>query len=69
MSVTLIGAALVVTVLAQWVVAALVYYDATRLNHDRPGDMSMAIWAPLGGFVVIAVYLSERKRLAKTDAS
>jgi hypothetical protein len=50
--------------IGQYLCAVIIYYDAKRLELDRPSDYSIGMYVPLGGWIVIRVYLSERKRLA-----
>ncbi|MFC3959343.1 hypothetical protein [Halovivax cerinus] len=66
----LIVVALAITLaVGQWLVAAVVYIDARRLGLDRPGHYPLAIVVPLAGFVVVAVYATERTRLAERTAA
>ncbi|WP_440765374.1 hypothetical protein [Natronorubrum sp. DTA7] len=64
-TIVMVGVALVLIV--QYLCAIVIYYDAKRLGIENPSHYSMGVYVPLGGVLVIPVYVSRRKDLAGTD--
>ncbi|WP_436343310.1 hypothetical protein [Natronorubrum sp. FCH18a] len=64
-TIVMVGLALVLIV--QYLGAIAIYYDAKRLGIENPSHYSMGVYVPLGGVLVIPVYVSRRADLAGTD--
>ena len=65
MEATVVTVGLVVVLIAQSLCAIMIYYDAKRLGIENPSQYSMGVYVPLGGVLVIPVYVSRRRDLTK----
>ncbi|SDK25268.1 hypothetical protein [Natronorubrum texcoconense] len=67
MAATVVMIGLVLVLIAQYLGAIVIHFDAKRLGIENPAHYSMGVYVPLGGVLVVPVYVSRRKDLAKTD--